>query len=86
MADKQLKAKELRAVPEADLRVQLEELRKELWYARLKTKEGALQQTQRLSVMRRQIARLLTILREQRREAAAEDRSSSVGRGKQRLV
>jgi len=56
---------DLAAMPEADLRAQVEKLRQELWQARLKAKDGSLQQTHLLSARRRQIARVLTALRQQ---------------------
>jgi large subunit ribosomal protein L29 len=64
MADKQPKAQELRALPEADLRAQLVKLRQELWGHRVKVKAGALPQTHLLPMVRRQIARLETVLRQ----------------------
>ena len=65
MAEKMPTAKELRALPEADTKTHLETLRQELWQTRIKAKEGALQQTHRLRVIKRQIARLHTVLRRQ---------------------
>jgi large subunit ribosomal protein L29 len=70
MAETLPPAKELRALTEADLHGQLEKLRQELWSQRLKTTEGAQQQTHRLGQLRRQIARIQTILKEQRSMAA----------------
>ena len=67
MAEKRPKAKELRALPEADLRAQLEKLRQELWDHRIKVKAGSLQQTHLLPTVKRQMARLETVLREQHR-------------------
>ena len=64
MAEKRPKAKELRALPEGDLRAQLDKLRQELWDHRIKVKAGSLQQTHLLPMVKRQIARLETILRE----------------------
>ena len=60
------RAKELRGTPAAELSTQLQSLRKELWQQRVKTKDGSLQQTHRLGQLRRQIARIQTIVREQR--------------------
>ena len=67
MADTRPVAKELRALPEADLNAQLEKLRQELWQQRVKMKEGAQQQTHQGGDMRRQIARVLTVMRERQR-------------------
>ncbi len=66
MAEKRPPAKDLRAVPEAELRQQLETLRQELWQSRLKVKDGSLQQTHQVMGVRRQIARVLTVLSEPR--------------------
>lgn len=71
MADKPRSgAKELRGLSEAELQNQLEQLRRELWDARVKVKDGALTQTHVLSATRRQVARLQTILREQARASS----------------
>ena len=65
MADTRLSAKELRALPDADLREQAAKLRQELWQQRVKIKEGSIQQTHQGRAVRRQIARVLTIARQQ---------------------
>ncbi len=72
MADKRPDAKALRNLPEADIRSQLAQLRNELWQGRLKAREGSLQQSHHLPVIRRQIARIETVLTEQRRAAASK--------------
>ena len=64
MAERSPRAKDLRALPEEELRGQAEKLRQALWHDRLKAKDGALQQTHRLSMTRRQLARLHTVLQE----------------------
>ena len=56
--------KDLRALPRPELELHVQKLRQELWQHRLKTKEGALQQTHLIPAARRQIAQALTILRE----------------------
>jgi ribosomal protein L29 len=71
MADKWPKASELRAMPDAELRTQLEKLTQDLWRARQKTAEGAQQQTHRFSALRRQIARVHTVLKTPRQPAAS---------------
>ena len=71
MADKWPTAKELRGMPEADMRGQIEKLRSELWQARQKTAEGAQTQTHRFSALRHQIARIETVINQQRRQIAA---------------
>lgn len=70
MADKLPPVKELRTLPSAELQHQIEKLRSELWQQRLKARDGALQQTHQLNAMRRQIARIQTVLSEQKRSAA----------------
>ena len=66
MAEKRPGTKELRGLPEADIRAQLAKLRQDLWQQRVKTREGALPQTHQLRLMRRQIARIQTVLAEPR--------------------
>ena len=66
MAERQPTAKDLRALSTADLTTQLEKLRQELWQHRIKTKEGAQQQMHLAPAIKRQIARVHTVLREQR--------------------
>ena len=68
MAEAWPRAKDLRALTAADMNGQLETLRKQLWEQRIKAKDGALQQTHGLRLMRRQIARVQTVLREQARK------------------
>ena len=75
MAEKWSTAKELRAMPEGEMRGQLDKLRSELWQARQKTAEGAQAQTHRFSVMRRQIARIQTLITQQRHESDAKAKS-----------
>ena len=74
MAEKLLTIQELRALPEADLRAQVAQLRRTLWEYRLKVTAGALPHTHLLPAVRRQIARLETILREPRSHAPAAER------------
>ncbi len=54
---------------EADLQAQIQKARQELWGGRLKASEGAMQQPHRLRMLRRQIARLHTVLREGQHQA-----------------
>ena len=70
MADKRPTTKELRALPDADIRQQLDVLRQELWQSRLKAKEGSLQQTHQIPAARRQIARIHTLLAERKPQEA----------------
>jgi large subunit ribosomal protein L29 len=63
-------AKELRVLPESELRDRLETLRRELWQIRLKTAAGSGQSPHQTRAMRRQLARVLTLLNEARRKGA----------------
>ena len=76
MADKRAKAKDLRALSTGELEEQVKTLRRELWTTRLKTRDGSLQQVHRVGVARRQIARLHTVLNEQRRAQAGGSAAS----------
>lgn len=68
MAEKWPTTKELRTMPDAERGTHLDKLRSELWQARQKTAEGAQTQTHRFAALRRQIARIHTVLNEQRRQ------------------
>ena len=70
MAEKRPLASALRGLPEADLQAQLAALRQELWQRRTKTSEGAAAETHEIPAVRRQIARIHTVLREQRKPGA----------------
>ena len=70
MADKRPRAKELRGLPKADIEAQLTGLQQELWQHRQKTKEGAQPKMHHIPAVRRQIARIHTVLREQQRVAS----------------
>lgn len=70
MAKQRSDAKALRALPAADLAAQAEAIRRERWEHRLKMADGSVRQTHRQRVLRRQLARVLTVLREQ--EAAGK--------------
>ena len=65
MAEKRPGVKELRALPAVELQGHVQSLRQELWEHRVKAKQGALQQTHLLRALRRQIARIQTVLSEQ---------------------
>jgi large subunit ribosomal protein L29 len=64
--------KDLRGMSEADLRAQVGKLRQEIWHSRLKLREGAAQQTHQIRQARRQIARILTILKQQTAKSGTE--------------
>lgn len=59
-----MKAAELRALSPAELNEKLGEFRKELFNLRFQHATAQLENTQRLPVVKRSIARILTILKE----------------------
>ena len=65
------KVSELRGVSEAELRQRIAENRKEIAAIRLKGSLGAIEQPHRIEQMRRDIARMLTVINEQSRGAVA---------------
>ncbi len=65
-----MRAKELRALTDAELRARLEEARRELFVLRQDWYMNRLQDNNRITAVKRDIARILTILRE--RELARE--------------
>jgi len=62
-----LKTAELRTMPEAELHKRVAEMRKELAALRLKARQGVAEQPHRIRLMRRDIARMLTVMTEQKR-------------------
>lgn len=71
MAQAHPKAQALRELPPEELQEQVRKLRQELWQLRVKIGEGAQQQTHPLRLLRRQIARVQTVLRERTRPSSA---------------
>jgi large subunit ribosomal protein L29 len=67
--------KELRALSIEDLHAQLEQARKEMMNLRFQVTMGQLTDTSRLKVARRNIARILTLIKERETEAAQEGAS-----------
>ena len=74
MAERLPKPKDLRGLSSGELTAQLEKLRQELWGHRVKAKEGALTQTHHLRFLRRQIARVHTVLRAQQLTVPSSNR------------
>jgi ribosomal protein L29 len=72
MAEQRIDTKALRATPAADLATQVDALRRERWDHRLKLADGSIRQTHRLRFLRRQLARMLTIQRQQQAAAQAK--------------
>ncbi len=67
-----LKASELRNLSEGELHTKLKECRKELFNIRFQHATGQLEKTHRLSELRKDIARILTVLREKELEKKNE--------------
>ncbi len=67
-----LKASELRKLSEGELQKKLREFRKELFNLRFQHATGQLEKTHRLSEVKRDIARILTVLREKELEKENE--------------
>jgi len=67
-----MNASELRDKTADQLRAQLEDLKKEQFNLRFQGATGALENTARMRTVRRDAARVLTILNEKAAEAAAE--------------
>lgn len=63
--------KQLQAMKDAELSTRLLELRKEQFALRTRATIGQLAQTSQLAVLRREIARIKTILSERQRKVAA---------------
>jgi len=61
-----MKAGELRGLPASELTAKGRELRDQLWNARMKKATGQLENTALLRTLRRDIARVETVLREKR--------------------
>ncbi len=68
MAEKS-SAKDLRGLPEAELKSRIEGIQHEMWLHRIKAKSGALNQVHQIGDLRRQIARIKTVMHEQRSNA-----------------
>ncbi len=60
----QVKAKELRTVPEPELLQRLRDSRKQLAGLRLQAAQGAIEQPHRIRLVRRELARIQTVLHE----------------------
>ena len=64
-----MKARQLRDLSDAELERRLAETRQELFNLRFQSATGALENSARLRLARREIARILTIARERERAA-----------------
>ena len=70
-------SKTLRAAPAADLAAQADAIRRERWDHRQKLADGSIRQTHRLRLLKRHIARILTIQREQAAAGAKQQRGKA---------
>lgn len=68
------KASEFRALSDGDLRQRLTGVEKELHDLRLKARQGAVEQPHRISQLQRDVARILTVLREAATTTTKESR------------
>jgi large subunit ribosomal protein L29 len=68
-----LRARDLRNLSNDELVTRLADSRKELFTLRFQSATGALENTMRLRVTRREIARILTVQHEQLASGGAED-------------
>lgn len=67
-----MEAKALRELPEAELRQKLSELQRDLVLLKVKKRMGQLPNTAAVRNVRRDIARILTVLRERELQVRAE--------------
>ncbi len=67
-----MKAEEIRELSTEEIQVQLDEAREELMNLRFQQATGELVDFTRIRIVRRDIARMLTILNERKRAAATE--------------
>jgi large subunit ribosomal protein L29 len=67
-----MKADEIRALADDEIRIRIDEAREEIMNLRFQQSTGELLDTSRISVARRLVARLETILHERELEAAVE--------------
>lgn len=72
-----MKARELRELDDDELRKKEKDLREELFNLRFQHATGQLENTQRMKLVKREIARVLTILRE--RELRKEQKRDAQG-------
>jgi large subunit ribosomal protein L29 len=68
-----MRASEYREMTNEDLEVRLQETRRELFNLRQQWFTGSLQDSNRLSAVRKDIARILTVLRERENAGEGED-------------
>ncbi len=66
-----MKAKEIRELTDAEAQAKLRDLRQELFNLRLQQQTARLERPSRIREVRREMARIETILRERQRPAAA---------------
>ncbi len=69
----QTKITEVRELSSEELRGRLRDLKQESLNLRLQQATGQLENSARLKLVRREVARVLTVLNERKRQAAAEE-------------
>ena len=79
---KHLKASDLRSLPAAELRQKAEGLTKELMTIRLKAKIGGIEKPHRIRLLKRDLARIATIAREQQPRQPQPTRGGQVQEAK----
>ena len=72
-----MKSKEVRALSEGELHARLGEIRAELVSLQLKSHRGSIEQPHRVGQMRRDVAKILTLLREHALRAQAQAATAS---------
>ncbi len=72
MAEKTKGVAGFRSLTETDLREKLQSTRKALWDTRQKLRAGTIQQTHQVRVLRKDIAKMQTVINERRSQAAAK--------------
>ncbi len=77
MADKYPRATELKELPVDELNTQIKTIRQDLWNARIKVQNGSMQQVNTLKQMRRQIARIETVITAKTSDASVENSSEN---------
>lgn len=75
-----MKSEEIRQLTDADLRAKVAELEEERFRLKFRSATETLEQPLRLRTVRRDIARLLTVLRERELGAAAKQRATPTAR------
>jgi large subunit ribosomal protein L29 len=73
-----MKADEMRGLPESELIIEIEKTRQKLWKLRFRPKGEPLEKPSEIRVLRRDIARMMTLLREKQKLGALSVSGASV--------